>query len=63
MSDLVDDFVSEFLPGFEVTAWHGLAAPKGTPIAIIKMLNEHVQTALNDSKVRTQIADFGAFQI
>jgi tripartite-type tricarboxylate transporter receptor subunit TctC len=28
------------LPGFEVTIWHGLYAPKGTPAPIVQRLNE-----------------------
>jgi tripartite-type tricarboxylate transporter receptor subunit TctC len=32
----------------EVTIWHGLYAPKGTPPAVLKRLNEAVQAALKD---------------
>jgi tripartite-type tricarboxylate transporter receptor subunit TctC len=32
--------VAEFLPGYEATAWYGIAAPLGTPPAIIERLNE-----------------------
>jgi tripartite-type tricarboxylate transporter receptor subunit TctC len=36
------------LPGFEMVAWHIVAAPKGTPPALIKTLNEKVRATLAD---------------
>jgi len=33
---------------FQVTIWHGLYAPKGTPPAITKKLNDALKTALKD---------------
>ena len=36
------------LKGFELTIWHGLYAPKGTPAAITKLLNETLVKALKD---------------
>ncbi len=36
------------LKGFEVGAWHGIYAPKGTPDAIVRKLSEALQTALKD---------------
>jgi tripartite-type tricarboxylate transporter receptor subunit TctC len=36
------------LPGFEMVAWHLIAAPKGTPPAIIKTLNEKMRVTLKD---------------
>jgi tripartite-type tricarboxylate transporter receptor subunit TctC len=38
----------EGLKGFEVTIWHGLYAPKGTPPAITKKLNDALKVALKD---------------
>ena len=34
--------------GFEVTIWHGLYAPKGTPADVLKKLNDAVKVALKD---------------
>ena len=34
------------LSGYEFTAWHGLWAPKGTPKAVIALLNERVKKTL-----------------
>ncbi len=36
------------LPNFEVTIWHGLYAPKGTPAAVLKTLNDALKVALKD---------------
>lgn len=36
------------LPKFEVTIWHGLYAPKGTPAAVQQRLNEALRVALKD---------------
>jgi tripartite-type tricarboxylate transporter receptor subunit TctC len=43
-------------PGFEVLAWCGLAAPAGTPDAVVTRWNELANAALRDSKVRDQIS-------
>ena len=39
------------LPGFEMAAWHIIAAPRDTPAAIIKTLNEKIRAALKDPVV------------
>ena len=36
------------LKGFELTIWHGLYAPKGTPPAVLKQINEGLKMALKD---------------
>lgn len=36
------------LKGFEVAAWHGIYAPKGTPDAIVQKLSRTLQEALRD---------------
>ncbi len=44
------------LPGFYVTPWFGLWAPKGTPKTVIAKLNRAVADALSDSNVRARLA-------
>jgi tripartite-type tricarboxylate transporter receptor subunit TctC len=44
------------LPDFEVVAWCGLAAPAGTPDAVVTRWNELVNETLRDPKLREQIA-------
>ena len=34
------------LPGYEFTTWHGILAPKGTPRAIVALLNDRLKKSL-----------------
>ena len=43
---------------FEILAWSGLAAPAGTPQAVITRWNEAANQALTDANVRQQLAGF-----
>jgi tripartite-type tricarboxylate transporter receptor subunit TctC len=47
------------LPGFYVTTWLGLWAPKGTPRNAIAKLNSAAVTALADATVRMRLAELG----
>jgi tripartite-type tricarboxylate transporter receptor subunit TctC len=47
------------LPKFEVTVWHGLYAPKGTPKAIIDRLDAALKVALKDPTLKQRFADLG----
>jgi len=51
--------MTEFVPGYEATSFHGIAAPKGTPPEIIEKLNSAVNASLADSKVKSRLADLG----
>jgi tripartite-type tricarboxylate transporter receptor subunit TctC len=47
------------LPQVDVSVWHGLYAPKGTPTAIVTQLNAALQFALSDAAVQKRLADMG----
>ncbi|QYU70761.1 hypothetical protein J4558_11880 [Leptolyngbya sp. 15MV] len=47
------------LPGFEVSVWHGLYAPRGTPRPIIERLNRALLVALADANIGRRFADLG----
>jgi tripartite-type tricarboxylate transporter receptor subunit TctC len=47
------------LPGFYVSFWKGLWAPKGTPQSIIAKLDAAVVEALSDPVVRAQLGELG----
>ena len=47
------------MPGFDVTVWHGLYAPKGTPKPVIDKLAAALQAALKDPKVKERFAELG----
>jgi tripartite-type tricarboxylate transporter receptor subunit TctC len=51
--------MAEFLPGFEASIYVGLAAPSGTPAAIIDVLGSALSRALDDPAITRRIADFG----
>ena len=48
------------LKGAEVSIWHGVYAPKGTPKAVIDKLVASMQEALRDPAVQGKFADLGA---
>jgi len=62
-SDVLPDLpvVADFLPGYEASAWYGIAAPKGTPPEIIERLNKAVNEILADPKAKARFAEIGAF--
>ena len=52
--------VADFLPGYEASAWYGLAAPKGTPAEIVDRLNKAVNEILADPKAKARFTELGA---
>ena len=48
------------LKGFNLTIWHGLYAPKGTPPAILKQLNDALKVALKDPEFVKRQEGLGA---
>jgi tripartite-type tricarboxylate transporter receptor subunit TctC len=46
-------------PGVEVSVWHGLYAPKGTPAEIVERLSASLQVALADPEIATRLAELG----
>ena len=48
------------LGGWEMSAWFGLFAPRGTPPEIVRNLNQSLQTVLDDSRTRERLLQAGA---
>ena len=48
------------LPGFDVTAWYAVAAPKNLPAGLVGRLNETVDTILQRPDIREKFVAFGA---
>ena len=61
-SDVLPDLptVADFLPGYEASAWYGLAAPKNTPREIVETLNKAVNAILAEPAAKTRFAEHGA---
>ena len=55
--------VAESVPGFEASAWFGLAMPKGTPAAIITRVNREVNETLKEPKIMQRLGDLGGTSI
>jgi tripartite-type tricarboxylate transporter receptor subunit TctC len=51
--------VADFVPGYEASAWYGVGAPRSTPTEIIERLNNKVDAALSDPRIRTRLAELG----
>jgi tripartite-type tricarboxylate transporter receptor subunit TctC len=50
---------SDFVPGYEVSLWYGMTAPKNTPVEVIDKLNREINAALSDTRMRTKFAEIG----
>lgn len=48
------------LPGFEIRSWLGLAAPAGTPEAVVRKLNQAVGQVLASADVQKTLAGLGS---
>ena len=51
--------VGEFVPGYEISLWYGVGAPKGTPTEVIDKLNREINEILTDPKAKARLADLG----
>ena len=47
------------LPGWEMTTWFGIFAPKGTSAEVVRMLNAAMQAVIDDPKTRKRMLDSG----
>ena len=51
--------IGETVPGYEVSIWYGIAAPRGTPPEIIEKLNQAVNAVLAYPKLQARLAELG----
>jgi tripartite-type tricarboxylate transporter receptor subunit TctC len=51
--------IGETVPGYEVSVWNGIAAPKGTPPEVIDTLNRAVNAALADERLKARFSELG----
>jgi len=51
--------IGETIPGYDVSLYYGVSAPKGTPGDVIAVLNRAINAALADPKMKERIAGFG----
>lgn len=55
--------VAEFVPGYEASSWYGLGAPKNTPAGIVSKLNNEINRALSDPKMKARLANFDGLSL
>jgi tripartite-type tricarboxylate transporter receptor subunit TctC len=51
--------IADYLPGYESSAFYGVAAPRGTPTEIVDTLNREINEALAEPKMKTRLAELG----
>ena len=51
--------IGETVPGYDVSIWYGIAAPRGTPPEIVAKLNRAVNAVLADPKLQARLAELG----
>ena len=55
--------VAETVPGYEASAFFGVGVPKGTPPAVIALLNKEINAALDDPGMKAKLAEMGGTSI
>ena len=51
--------VADFVPGYELRSWAGMAAPRNTPAAVIDLLNEEINAGLMRPGIKAKYDDLG----
>jgi tripartite-type tricarboxylate transporter receptor subunit TctC len=52
--------VGESVPGYEMSSWFGVGAPRQTPVDIINRLNKEINAGLADPNIKARLADADA---
>jgi len=52
--------IAATLAGFETNSFYGVGAPRGTPHAVIDLLNKEVNAAFDDPLIKQRFAELGA---
>ncbi len=55
--------IGEFIPGYEMSAWYGVGAPKRTPAEVIDKINKEINAGLADSEMKARLAEQGGVAI
>jgi len=51
--------VAETVPGYDVSSWQGIAAPKDTPKDIVDRLNQAMNDGFSDPKIKARLTALG----
>jgi tripartite-type tricarboxylate transporter receptor subunit TctC len=55
--------MGESIPGYAMSTWFGLGAPRGTPPEVVDRLNRHVNRALTDPGMKARFSELGCIPI
>ena len=55
--------VAETVPGYEASAFYGVAVPKGTPPEIVDKLNKEINAGLANPNIKARLAELGGMLI
>src|SRR5499433_27722 len=60
-SDALPDLptIGDFVPGYEESNWWGFGAPRSTPPAVVDRLNQEINAALADPRIKARLAELG----
>lgn len=51
--------IADFVPGYEMSQWYGIAAPRATPPEIVAVLNREINAAFADPAMRARLTEVG----
>ena len=51
--------ISDFVPGYEASAWYGIGVPRDTPEEIIGKLNREINSAIAEPKIKLRLNELG----
>ena len=51
--------VAESVPGYEVSAWYGVGAPRGTPAEVANKIGREINAGLADPRMKARFAELG----
>jgi tripartite-type tricarboxylate transporter receptor subunit TctC len=49
--------MADFVPGYEMSTWYGIGAPKNTPAEVIRKLNFEINAVLGNPGFKARLAD------
>ena len=52
--------IADTVPGFEISAWFGIGAPRGTPAPIVERLNRDISAILGEPRMKARFAELSA---
>jgi tripartite-type tricarboxylate transporter receptor subunit TctC len=55
--------LADFVPGYEMSSWYGIGAPRKTPAEVIDKLNIEINAAIADPKFKARLADLGGMEL